>query len=591
MNALANHNKLLKVVCLPILFLAFLSMSWTDLFEPKPMEEPRELIMDFSNISLCAPIGRYKITMEDIANSKLPLAPKLFPKWQTNLKITSNSTEAKKFFNQGLFYLYAFNHAEADRSFKEAIRLDPDCAMCHWGVALGLGPNINMPMSIDNNEDAYKYSQKALALSAGTSKIEQALIQALTKRYAATPPEDRTGLDSIYADEMRFVSQRFREEIDVATLFVESLMDCMPWDYWLPDGQPRPRTREVLAVLDYIAEKDPNHPGACHYYIHAAEAVHPDLATPSADRLTNLALKAGHLVHMPSHIYIRTGRYNDAAVANQKAMLVDEDYIERCNIQGIYPAAYYPHNIHFLWFAASMEGRSQVSIDAARKLVTKTPKAMVKVAPRIERYFTIPYFALVRFGKWDEVLKEPQPSEDLPYATVMWQYAQGMAYANKGKMKKAKKALKKIEAAITSEAITTLNQPRFPTINLSKMAALVLKGEMAGKKGKFKEKVKYIKEAVAIQDGLRYSEPPYFYYPIRQSLGAALLAANQPTEAEKVYREDLTKFPSNGWSLFGLHKSLSLQDKLEEAKQVEEDYKRVWSNADVALESSVTVKK
>ena len=361
----------------------------------------------------------------------------------------------------------------------------------------------------------------------------------------------------------------------------------MPWEYWLPDGEPKARTREVLAVLDFIAENDPNHPGACHYYIHAAEAVHPTLAEPSADRLTDLELKAGHLVHMPSHIYIRTGRYNDASVANQKAMLVDEEYIERCNIQGIYPAAYYPHNIHFLWFASSMEGRSKVSIEAARKLVTKTPKAMVSKVPRLERYFTMPYFSLIRFGKWEEVLNESKPDNDLYFANVMWHYARGMAYANKGKTKKAKKELKKVEAAIDSEIIISLNQPNYPTVNLTKMAALVLKGEIAGKRGKLEEKVAYLKEAVAIQDGLRYSEPPYFYYPVRQSLGAALLEANKPAEAEIVYKEDLTKFPDNGWSLFGLQKSLQLQDKLEEAKNMEQAFQKAWKRADVKLEASV----
>lgn len=579
--------KLIQLTGLPLLLLIINSLSFSGLFEKESSTSPKEAITDFSNITLCAPINQFNITMADIANATRPLAPKLFPKWQTKLSITSSSAEAKQFFNQGLFFLYAFNHAEADRSFKEAIRLDPNCAMCHWGVALGLGPNINRPMLPENNADAYSYSQKAVALSPGTSDMEKALINALEKRYDEAPPEDRSALDSIYAEEMRYVSQRYRDEMDIATLFVESLMDCMPWDYWLPDGQPKPRTRETLAVLDYIAEKDPSHPGACHFYIHAAEAVHPDLAEPSADRLTKLELSAGHLVHMPSHIYIRTGRYHDASVANQKAMLVDEDYIERCNIQGIYPAAYYPHNIHFLWFAASMEGRSEVSIEAARKLVTKVPKAMVKIVPRIERYFTIPYFSLIRFGKWKEVLAESQPDEDLPYATLMWHYARGMAYANTGKLRKAKKALKKVQAGIVSEAIVELDQPRYPTISLIKMAALVLEGELAGKKGKTTQKVKLIEEAVGIQDGLRYSEPPYFYYPIRQSLGAALLEVNRVADAEKVYQEDLKKFPNNGWSLYGLQKSLQLQNKRKEAAVVEQQFKEAWKEADVMLGGSV----
>lgn len=587
MNQSNFLNKGMKWGTLTFLFVGLLSMSFTDLFEKKKQIEPAAQITDFSDLTMCAPTTRFKIAMEDIQKAIRPLAPNLDTKWQTNLKITTSSEEAKVFFNQGLFYLYAFNHAEADRSFKEAIRLDPDCAMCHWGVGLGLGPNINMPMQKESNGDAYAYSQKALNLSENCTDIEKALMKALVTRYMENPPEDRSSLDSIYADEMRLVSQRYREDMDVATLFVESLMDCMPWQYWLPDGQPKMRTREALAVLDYIAEKEPNHPGANHYYIHAAEAVHPDLATSSADKLTNMDLQSGHLVHMPSHIYIRTGRYNDASVANQKAMLVDEDYIERCNIQGIYPAAYYPHNIHFLWFASSMEGRSEVSIAAARKLVTKTPKAMIAVVPRLERYFTMPYFSLIRFGKWEEVLKEAKPDEDLEYATVMWHYARGMAFANKGKLKKARKELKLVAAGKTNETLIGVEKPNFPTTKLVKMAALVLEGEIAGQKGKYDKKVSLLEEAVAIQDKLRYSEPPHFYYPVRQSLGVALLEAGRVGEAEVIFKEDLAKFPKNGWSLFGLQQSLLKQQKIEEAKVVDTQFDAAWKLADVKLENAV----
>ncbi len=587
MNQLIRLPRKMKLGGGMLLILGVISMSFTNLFEKKRVEKSVVSITDFSDVVMCAPVTRFKIAMADIVKATKPLAPKLDTKWQTNLKITSTSAEAKVFFNQGLFYLYAFNHAEADRSFKEAIRLDPDCAMCHWGVGLGLGPNINMPMAEANNADAYAFTQKALGLSENVSKIEKALINALVMRYAETPPADRAGLDSIYAEEMRFVAQRYREEIDVATLFVESLMDCMPWNYWEADGQPKSRTREALAVLDYIAEKEPNHPGANHYYIHAAEAVHPDLATASADKLTNMDLQSGHLVHMPSHIYIRTGRYNDASVANQKAMLVDEDYIERCNIQGIYPAAYYPHNIHFLWFAASMEGRSEVSIAAARKLVTKTPKAMIAKVPRLERYFTMPYFSLIRFGKWDQVLNEPKPDEDLIYATTMWHFARGMAYVNKGKMRKAKKELKLVVAGETNEALMTVEKPNFPTTKLVKMAALVLKGAIAGQKGKHADEVTFLQQAVTIQDGLRYSEPPHFYFPVRQALGAALLAANSVGAAEKVFKEDLAKFPKNGWSLFGLQQSLEQQNKMEEAAQIKKEFDVAWTKADVVLEQAV----
>jgi len=577
-------SKITKITGLLLLILGVISMTYSDIFTKKEIVEPTELITDFSNLTLCAPIQRF---MVDFKNSLVPVAPKLDVKWQTKMKITTDVSAAADFFNQGLFYLYAFNHAEADRSFKEAIRLDPDCAMCHWGVGLGLGPNINMPMQESVMAEAFEFTQTALKLSENVSKKEQALIKALATRYVENPPENRKALDAIYSDEMRLVSHRFREDTDIATLFVSSLMNRMPWQYWQEDNSPKPATREVLAVLDYIAEKEPNHPGANHYYIHATEAVHPDLATPSADKLTKMELPAGHLVHMPSHIYIRTGRYHDAAIANQNAMKVDEDYIERCNIQGIYPAAYYPHNIHFLWFAASMEGRSEVSLDAARKLVSKTPKAMLKNVARLERYFTIPYFSLIRFGKWDELLAEPRPDKDMIYANVMWHYARGMAFANKGKMRKAKKELKKVSEGVENETIQELDYERFPTINLTKMAMHVLKGTIAGQKKKYDEQVAEIQKAVDLQDGLNYSEPPYFYYPVRQSLGAALLAANQPAKAEMVYREDLAKFPDSGWSLFGLHQSLIQQGKTKEAKAVYQAYEEAWVHADVKLEQSV----
>ena len=264
-------------------------------------------------------------------------------------------------------------------------------------------------------------------------------------------------------------------------------------------------------------------------------------------------------------------------------MLVDEEYIERCNIQGIYPAAYYPHNIHFLWFASSMEGRSEVSIAAARKLGTKTPKAMVEVVPRLERYFTMPYFSLIRFGKWKEVLNEPKPAEDLIYATTMWHYARGMAYANIGKIKKAKKELQLVAIAKEDKTLKALEKPNYPTTKLVDMAALVLKGEIAGKEGNFVDKVAHIRAAVTLQDGLRYSEPPHFYFPVRQALGNALLAANQLAEAEKVFKEDLAKFPKNGWSLFGLHQSLKKQHKTEKAALVKKEFDVAWSKADFVL--------
>jgi tetratricopeptide (TPR) repeat protein len=564
------------------LFTGILSMSYPDLFEKKYEVKTTRSILD--NPTMCAPINKFKI---DFENAIAPVAPFLNPIWNHNFPITTTSPESQDFFNQGLFYLYAFNHAEAERSFKEAARLDPNCAMCYWGVALVLGPNINRPMPEEHFAETYKYSQKAFELSDAVTNKEKALILALSKRYEENPSEDRMEFDLGYANEMRFVSQRYREDLDIATLFAESLMDLVPWDYWLEDGSPKPETREAHAVLDYVLEKDPDHAGANHYYIHSVEAIHPNLAIRCADKLKELAFPSGHLIHMPSHIYVTQGMYHEASIANQEAILVDEDYIERCNAQGFYPALYYPHNLHFLWFASSMEGRSKVSIDAAKKIVTKVPREMVIKVPQLQRFYTIPLFSLVRFGKWDEILKEPKPDDAFGYTQTIWHYARGMAFAKKGNLKKATDELEKVKDGIKSEGVQSVDDPGFPTIGMSEIAAHVLQGEMEGQNNNFEKKVERLQAAVKVQDNFIYMEPPYFYYPVRQSLGAALLEANRAEEAEAVYREELEKFPKNGWSLFGLHKSLTLQNKTEEAKEIYQQFEKAWSHADIKLKSSV----
>lgn len=552
-------------------------------FFNQPEAPPKPFSIYDNGISFCAQYGRFDINPETATE---PVAPLLETKWDNQMNITATD-KAKVFFNQGLFQLYGFNHAEAERAFKEGIRLDKDCAMCYWGAALALGPNINVPMPENQIKDAYLYSQKAMAKSKGVTPKEQALIKALTYRYQETPPTDRTPLDQAFANEMKYVASRYREDLDIATLYAESLMDLMPWNYWEEDESPKPATREIQTLLDYVIEKDSNHPGANHYYIHLAEAVHPQLAVKSADKLTELAYPSGHLVHMPSHIYIRVGRYNDAAVANETAIEVDEAYIEQCQAQGVYPALYYPHNIHFLWFAAIMEGRSQKAIDAARKLDKKVPYAMAAQVPMIERFKSMPIFTLVKFGKWNEVLKEPKPDNHFVYSQTMWHYARGMAYANKGKLKKARKELDMVQKGQANEALQAVDNPQFPTIGISEIAFNVLSAEIAGKKKQFTKKVDFLKKAVAAQDALIYMEPPFFYYPVRQSLGAALLEAGQVKEAEAIFRADLTDFPDNGWSLFGLQQSLKKQNKIEEAKTIQNAFQKAWSRADITLKQAV----
>lgn len=571
-------EKLITFLLLVATFFSFFSIV-------KNFKTPAKSVSIYKDLSLCAQYGRFDI---DLATATTPVAPLLETKWQTPMRITA-SEKAKVFFNQGLFLLYGFNHAEAERAFKEAIRLDNNCAMCYWGASLALGPNINVPMPETQIQDAYLFSRMAVEKSKNASPKEQALIQALTKRYIENPPADRTELDKAYSEEMRYVASRYREDLDIVTLYAESLMDLMPWNYWEEDQSPKPATREIQSILDYVIEKDESHPGANHYYIHLAEAVHPTLAVPSADRLNQLAYPSGHLVHMPSHIYIRVGRYEDAAIANEHAIQVDEEYIETCKAQGVYPALYYPHNIHFLWFAASMEGQYKKAIGAARKLDKKVPYAMAAQVPLVERFKSIPIFTLVRFGKWKEILKEPKPDDHFVYSQTMWHFARGMAYANKGKIKKAKKELAMVKKGRENEALQAVDSPMFPTIGISEVADHLLSGEIAGagKKGNLDEKIDYIRQAVTAQDNLIYMEPPFFYYPVRQSLGTVLLEAGQVAEAEQVFTEDLQNFPANGWSLFGLQQCLKKQNKNEEAATIQAQFDTAWERADVELEGAV----
>jgi len=314
--------------------------------------------------------------------------------------------------------------------------------------------------------------------------------------------------------------------------------------------------------------------------------VHPQKAVPSADRLTAMAYPSGHLIHMPSYIYIRVGRYNDAAIANEKAIVVDENYIAACKAQGVYAALYYPHNVHFLWFAANMEGRSKVALEAARKLDKKVPYFMTTDVPLLERFKSIPIFTLVRFNKWEEVLKEPRPDAHFIYSQAMWHFSRGMAYAHKGNRKKAKEELALAEKASKKETLIALDDPQFPTIGICEIAVNVLRAEIEGQNGNYDKKVDYLKKAVIAQDGLIYMEPPFFYYPVRQSLGAALLEAKRAAEAEVVFKEDLTSFPANGWSLKGLQKSLEIQGKKEEADKASVEFTTAWIHADVSLETS-----
>ncbi|NEQ77867.1 MAG: hypothetical protein F6K23_35535 [Okeania sp. SIO2C9] len=502
-------------------------------------------------------------------------------------QITTNSPQAQRYFDQGLTLIFGFNHDEAKRSFQQATKLDSNCAMCYWGIALSVGPNINAPMNQKSIPTAYQAVQKAQKLSPKTTPIEQAYIKALSQRYSAQNLENRQPLDMAYANAMRELSKQYPNDLDAATLFAESLMDLMPWNYWKKNGEPQPLTNEVVKTLEFVLEKNPNHPGAIHYYIHTIEASsYPEKAEKAADILRNLVPASGHLVHMPSHLYLRIGRYHDAASSNQNAIKADEKFLATSQQKGLYSALYYPHNIHFFWSAASMEGRSQDAINAARKLVDKVSLLEVKQFPLTEMFLPTPYFSLVQFGKWDEIITESQPSNKLPYTMAMWHYARGIAWVGKGNLENAQFEYQKINNLLQKLQFSGLESANFPVKNLISIANHLLAAKIADLKDKNEEMISEYQTAVKLQDNLPYMEPPYWYYPVRQSLGAALLKLNREKEAELVYRQDLKQHPNNGWSLYGLAESLSAQGKQKEADEVKQEFEKAWLAADIKLTTS-----
>lgn len=505
--------------------------------------------------------------------------------------ITTVSPEAQLYFNQGLVIDFAFNHAESARSFRAAQTLDPDCAMCFWGEALALGPNINVTsngkaiMSDEERQKAYAAIQRAVALKDGVSEVERDYIEALAVRYNGDPSTPRETLDEAYVTSMRELHQKYPADDDAAALFAESMMNTMPWDYWLDPENPKPLTVEVINVLETVLARTPEHPLAIHLYIHAVEASsRPGRAEAPADLLTDLVPGAGHLVHMPSHIYWRVGRYADASAANVRAAGVDEEYIAACNAQGFYPAAYYPHNIHFLWAASSMEGRSAIAIGAARKVAANVRLEMINEFPGVEFFNTIPLLALTQFGYWDEVLAEPQPPENLEYSNAIWHYVRATAYARKGNLDAARAEHENFTGLRDATDVTYLDSIYYPATMLLTIADALVLGEIAMAEGKHEEAIAYFRTAVETQDELPYTEPPFWYYPTRHTLGRALLTSGDAAGAEQVYRDDLQQYPRNGWSLFGLVQALEAQDK--DAGEFQERFDNIWAQADIKLNAS-----
>jgi tetratricopeptide (TPR) repeat protein len=508
-----------------------------------------------------------------------------------SVPITTSVPMAQRFFDQGLTLTYGFNHAEAIRSFREAARLDPQCAMCYWAIAFALGPNINMPMVDEAVPEAHSAAEKALQLSRHASPREQALIRALVNRYAPPPVKDRSALDRAFADAMREVMRQFPDDAEAQTLFAESLMDLSPWDYWLPNGDPKPATREMLAALERVLAATPNHPGANHLYIHVVEAsVNPDRAVAAADRLGPLAPGAGHLVHMPSHIYIRVGRYHDAAVANIKAGEADTSYIAQCQAQGVYPLLYHPHNWHFLWAAATFAGKKEWAERGAlrtRELMGTHQHDDPMFGPYIQHFWLTPLYHQVRFGEWDQILAASDPP-DLPYPRAIWHYARGMAYAGRGDVKLARQELLAMQPYVEDPTLAGVQVSiRNNARQLAAIARLVLAGTVEERDGKLDRAIEILGEARDLEDALGYNEPEDWHYPVRQILGAVQLEAGKAADAERTYRDELARHRENGWSLFGLQQSLSAQERTEEAAAVGRRLTTAWAGADIQLTASI----
>ncbi|WP_293115433.1 hypothetical protein [Moorena sp. SIO4G3] len=500
--------------------------------------------------------------------------------------ISTTSNLAQKYFDQGLILAYGFNHAEAARAFKEASRLDPNCAMCYWGLAYVLGPNINAPMADEQVPEAWQAIQQAIALSNKASPKEQAYIKALAQRYSEQPMADRSSLDLAYGQAMKQVVQDYPDDLDAATLYAESLMDTMPWDYWQDNGELKPEAKPILATLESVLERNPKHPGATHFYIHASEKEQPKLAIEAADSLRNLVPASGHLVHMPSHIYIRVGRYQDAVIANQKGVMADRNYLSSPHPQSIYTIAYVPHNYHFLWFAAVMSGQSEIAMEAAQKTAAVDPSLMANpgLSGKIQHFSVVPLYTEVRFGKWDKILETPAPKTDLKYATGVWHYSRGMAFTSQGKKEEANQELAKLQGLVADPdleklKISSLNS----TPSVLKIALEVLTGSIATLEQDYTTATSHLKNAVTLEDKLVYNEPPDWYSPTRYLLGTILLQGNQPEQAEQAFRDDLDIYPENGWSLHGLAKSLQAQGKTAEAETIQQQFQQAWQYADIAL--------
>lgn len=496
--------------------------------------------------------------------------------------VKTKSPQAQRFFDQGLRLVYAFNHEEAIRSFRKAAELDPQMAMAYWGISYALGPNINLDVNPERERAAYEAVQKALELSRQGPEHERAYIEALAKRYSIDPKADLKRLAVDFKQAMGELVSRYPDDLDAATIYAESAMNLRPWQLWTADGRPAEGTEEIIAVLESVLRRDPNHMGAIHYYIHAVEASpNPERAMVYAPKLPQIAPAAGHLVHMPAHVYMRTGDYAAAARSNEEGAQADRNFFRLTGRQGMYPVMYYNHNLHFLAVAYSMGGRFNDAFRASRELEANVAPS-VKEMGMLEGFMATSTLMLVRFRRWDEIMRLPQPSSQLKAVTATWHFARGMALASTGRGADAYEQLKMLRSVaetVPKDVSFGLNSAQ----GVLKVAETVLGAKIAAAGNQSKKAIELLKEAVALEDAFAYDEPPGWFLPVRESLGGALLLNRDYSEAERVFRADLVKNPRSGRSLFGLRESLKAQGKASAAAMVQAEFERAWRNADTQL--------
>jgi tetratricopeptide (TPR) repeat protein len=505
-------------------------------------------------------------------------------------QITTESTDAQQYFDQGMRLMWAFNHDESSRSFAKAAELDPRCAMCYWGLALTVGPNYNLPMmAAPRAEVAWAALQDAKKNALHVTAVEKALIEALAARYPNADPLDpatQIPVLTAYAAAMKQVSEKFPDDLDVQTMYAESMMNIRAWKLWTSDGKPAPDTQTIVATLESVLKRDPHHPGANHYYVHAIEASpHPEKAVTAAETLRGMMPSAGHLQHMPAHIMQRVGRYEDAAEANRRGAEADRRYLAATQPIDYY-GMYVGHNYQFLAYSAAMEGRRAETLDAVAKSREAVPEKMLLEMPGADWYVAAYYLARVRFGLWDQVLAEPPPNPKLPGLTAGYYYSRGAAFVATGRVPEAKQALSDLEKAAAAIPVDSGAGVSNLAQNVSALSITVLRAQIAGAEHDSHTQRLLLREAIAQEDSLSYDEPPVWFLPVRHLLGAELLEAGKASEAEAVYRQDLKKNPHNGWALYGLSQALERQKKHEEAARVQSEFESAWTHADVVLATS-----